>query len=226
MGGYAVTTVTAGRGVEDRPVGGMSWPAPSANAEPRSTLRLQGRHGPSPGSALTSVRPRAVPMTIAVLPSWAVSLPAMHAHRWHAELDMTIRTGVAIVSLGALAVGCSVAPLPSASRPSAPGPSAPSSATVESSAPAPGVSWLRVSPQEGLRGATVSLDVACLDNLGAVRSPVLEVGALKGDPDGHQPWHLTGTATVRSDAAPGQYPVSANCGTDQLSAAFTVVPHP
>ncbi|HEV7830105.1 MAG TPA: hypothetical protein VGP04_14905 [Pseudonocardiaceae bacterium] len=83
-----------------------------------------------------------------------------------------------------------------------------------------------MSPQEGLRGATVSLDVACLDNLGPVRSPVLEVGALKGDPDGHQPWHLTGTATVRSDAAPGQYPVSANCGTDQLYAAFTVVPHP
>jgi hypothetical protein len=160
---------------------------------------------------------------------WAVSLPAPHADRWHAELDMTIRTGVAIVSLGTLAVACSAAPGPSASSPSVPGPSAPSGATVESSessTPAPGVSWLRVSPQEGLRGATVSLDVACLDNLGPVRSPVLEIGALKGDPDGHQPWHLTGTATVRSDAAPGQYPVSASCGTDQLSAAFTVVPHP
>jgi hypothetical protein len=135
---------------------------------------------------------------------------------------MSIRPGVAIVSLGALAIACSAAPAPTA-------PSAPSSPASETSVPAtsaPEASWLRLSPQEGLRGATVSLDVACLDNLGPVQSPVLEVGALKSDPDGHQPWHLTGTATVRSDAAPGRYPVSANCGTDQLSAAFTVVPHP
>ncbi len=140
---------------------------------------------------------------------------------------MTLRTGIAMVSLGMLAVACSAAPKPSEPGSSARQSSAPSSATVEpSESSTPGVSWLRVSPQEGLRGATVSLDVACLDNLGAVRSPVLEVGALKGSPDGHQPWHLTGTATVRSDAAPGRYPVSATCGTDQLSADFTVVPHP
>jgi hypothetical protein len=145
---------------------------------------------------------------------------------------MSLRTGIAIVSLVGLAVACSAAPKPTEPGPSAPRlsqSSSPPSAAVESSessTPAPGVSWLRVSPQEGLRGATVSLDVACLDNLGPVRSPVLEVGALKGDPDGHQPWHLTGTATVRSDAAPGQYPISTNCGTNQLSAAFTVVPHP
>ena len=88
------------------------------------------------------------------------------------------------------------------------------------------MSWLRVSPEEGLRGATVVLEVACPDNLGAVRSPVLDIGALKNSPDGHQPWHLTGTATVHSDAAPGRYPVSATCGPDQLSTDFTVVPHP
>jgi hypothetical protein len=134
---------------------------------------------------------------------------------------MNIRTAVAIVSLGALAAACTAAPGLNE-------PSAPSSPVSRTSAPAtsvPGTSWLRLSPQEGLRGATVSLDVACLDNLGVVRSPVLEVGALRSDPDGHQPWHLTGTATVRSDAVPGQYPVSANCGNDQLSAVFTVVPH-
>lgn len=88
------------------------------------------------------------------------------------------------------------------------------------------MSWLRLSPQEGLRGATVSLDVACLDNLGAAHSPVLDIGALHGSPDGHQPWHLTGTATVHSDAAPGRYPVLMTCGTSQLAADFTVVPHP
>ncbi len=88
------------------------------------------------------------------------------------------------------------------------------------------MNWLRVAPQEGLRGATVSLDVACLDNLGAVRSPVLDVGPLAGDPAGHQPWHLTGSATVHFDATPGAYPISATCGTEQLSAVFTVVPNP
>jgi hypothetical protein len=70
------------------------------------------------------------------------------------------------------------------------------------------------------------LDVACLDNLGTVRSPVLDIGALQPDPAGHQPWHLLGTATVHSDAAPGQYPISATCGAATLTAAFTVVPHP
>lgn len=70
----------------------------------------------------------------------------------------------------------------------------------------------------------MSLDVACLDNLGAVHSLVLDVGPLAGNPDGHQPWHQFGTATVRSDAAPGRYTVSATCGTGQLSAPFTVAP--
>ena len=69
----------------------------------------------------------------------------------------------------------------------------------------------------------MSLDLACLDNLGAVRSPVLDIGALKGNPEGHQPWHLFGTAIVRSDATPGRYQISAACGATELSAAFTVV---
>lgn len=133
-----------------------------------------------------------------------------------------------IVSLGVLTAACS--------RPSEPG-SSPSRST-ESSGPlsvlpsgppsglptsSPGVSWLRVSPEQGAPGSAVSLDVACLDNLGAVRSPVLDIGALKGNPDGHQPWHLFGTATVRSDAAPGRYQVSTTCGTIELSTTFTVL---
>jgi hypothetical protein len=129
---------------------------------------------------------------------------------------MSVRTGIAIVSVAVAAVACSAAPTPSERSPS----------LKTTPAPEPGVSWLRVAPQEGLRNATVSLDVACLDNLGPVRSPVLDIGALEPDPAGHQPWHRTGTATVHSDAAPGQYPITATCGTEELSAVFTVVPHP
>ncbi|MGH3821747.1 MAG: hypothetical protein ACRDRA_02715 [Pseudonocardiaceae bacterium] len=150
-----------------------------------------------------------------------MSLPVSHARHWHAGLDMSVRMRVAIVSVGVVAVACSAAPTPSE-----PSPPVEASGPTTTPAPDPGVSWLRVSPQEGLRGATVSLDVACLDTPGTVRSPVLDLGALQPDPAGHQPWHQTGTATVRSDAAPGQYPISVTCGTETLSAAFTVVPHP
>ena len=138
---------------------------------------------------------------------------------------MNVQTSVAVVSLGVVAVACSAAPKPS--EPSS-APSPPLEASEPTPAPTsePGVSWLRVAPQEGLRGARVSLDVACLDDLGPVHSPVLDIGALQPEPAGHQPWHRTGTATVHPDAAPGQYSISATCGAEMLSAAFTVVPHP
>jgi len=148
---------------------------------------------------------------------------------------MNVRTGVVIVgiiSLGLLTAACSAAPSPTEPSSMPASPTDPLSAptrNAESSEPpmpAPGVSWLRVSPEQGAPGATVSLDVACLDNLGAVHSPVLDIGALKGNPEGHQPWHLFGTATVRSDAASGRYQISATCGADELSTAFTVVPVP
>jgi hypothetical protein len=138
---------------------------------------------------------------------------------------MSVRDVVVSVSVGMLAVGCAGSAKPVDGRPSPSRSAAPAEATT-TPAPAPGVSWLRLSPQEGLRGATVKLDVACLDDLGAVHSPVLDVGVLQPDPNGHQPWHLLGTATVRPDAAPGAYPVSAACGAQQLAATFTVVPHP
>jgi hypothetical protein len=135
-------------------------------------------------------------------------------------------TGILSAALvGVLTAACS--------RPSEPGPppglrpSTPSSlpSTPERPTPsAPGVSWLRVSPDQGAPGSAVSLDVACLDNLGAVHSPVLTIGALRGNPNGHQPWHLFGSGTVRPDAAPGRYQISATCGAAELSAPFTVLP--
>jgi hypothetical protein len=72
----------------------------------------------------------------------------------------------------------------------------------------------------------VSLDVACLDNLGTVQSPVLDIGPLKGNPQGHQPWRLLGTATVRPDAVAGRHRVVTTCGADELSTDFTVVAEP
>lgn len=132
---------------------------------------------------------------------------------------------VSVVNL-ALITACSVSTFPSAEPTSAEPSSAPSG-TIEASelaAPAPGVSWVRVSPQQGVPGSAVSIDVACLDALGAVHSPVLDIGALRGSPDGHQPWRLMGLATVRPDADPGRYSVSTTCGGSELSTAFTVVP--
>ncbi len=139
---------------------------------------------------------------------------------------MSVRTSVAavsIVSLGVLAVACS-----GAARPITEPSSSPTRAIEPSelTAPAPSVSWLRVSPEQGAAGSAVSLDVACLDDLGAVRSPVLDIGLLKGNPDGHQPWRLFGTATVRADVAPGRYRISATCGASELFTGFTVVPAP
>jgi hypothetical protein len=83
-----------------------------------------------------------------------------------------------------------------------------------------------VTPQQGTPGSTLSIDLACLDNVGAVHSPVLDIGALKGNPEGHQPWRLFGTATVRSNAASGQYQISTTCGANELSTDFTVVAPP
>jgi hypothetical protein len=149
---------------------------------------------------------------------------------------MGIRAFVTITSIvssvvsgalvGVLTVACSrPSERPSESRPSEPRPpSSLPSTPGEPAPPAPGVSWLRVVPEQGAPGSAVSLDVACLDNLGAVHSPVLTIGALRGNPNGHQPWHLFGLGTVRSDAAPGRYQISTTCGAAELSAPFTVLP--
>jgi hypothetical protein len=139
---------------------------------------------------------------------------------------MSVRTGViavSIVSVGVFAVACSESAR-SITEPS----SSPPRATEPSELAMPGtvVSWLRLSPEQGAAGSVVSIDVACLDKLGAVNSSVLDIGPLRGNPDGHQPWRLFGSATVRSDAAPGRYRTSATCGASELSTGFTVVPSP
>lgn len=156
----------------------------------------------------------------------------------HTALDMRLRTGVvtaSIVVLGAFTAGCSgAAPPPGPrtlpSRTVTPSPSVDVSPSTQPSAelngPAPGMNWVRVSPAQGTPGSTVSLDVACLDKLGAVRSPVLDIGAVAPNPDGHQPWHLFGSATVRPDAAPGRYQISTTCGTSDLYTPFTVLAAP
>jgi hypothetical protein len=73
------------------------------------------------------------------------------------------RVVFAIVSLGVLVSACSgpsgPSPLPSRTAPALPATALPSTS---------GVSWLRVSPEQGAPGSAVSLDVACLDTLGVV----------------------------------------------------------
>lgn len=128
-----------------------------------------------------------------------------------------------IVSLGVLTAACSGVAGPITGTSSSPSPTAKPAELVE---PGTTVSWLRVSPEQGAAGSAVSLDVACLDNLGAAHSPALDIGPLQGNPDGHQPWRVSGTATVRSDTAPGRYRISATCGAGELSTGFTVVPPP
>jgi hypothetical protein len=137
---------------------------------------------------------------------------------------MSVRIGIAVVSI--VSLGMLVAACSGASRPAAPSSSPSPAEPSELARPAPAVSWLRVFPQQGAPRSAVALDVACLDNLGPVHSPVLDIRTVQGNPQGHQPWHLFGTATVRSDAQPGRYQISASCGADELSAAFTVLPAP
>ncbi|MGH4026408.1 MAG: hypothetical protein ACRDRV_17675 [Pseudonocardiaceae bacterium] len=84
------------------------------------------------------------------------------------------------------------------------------------------MSWLEMDPEQGMPGTTVYFDVACQDDLGPLSSSAFNFGPLQGDPEGHQPWHLYGTGTVR-DVAPGYYDVTATCGSDQLANTFRVL---
>lgn len=134
---------------------------------------------------------------------------------------MRVRIGfaaVSIVGLGLLSAACAGHAGPGAARPLA----EPSS----SAEGAPSVSWLRATPGQATPNSAVSLDVACLDDLGAVQSPVLDIGPLQGNPEGHQPWRLLGTATVRPEAAPGRYRIIATCGDGELATDFIVVAGP
>lgn len=125
---------------------------------------------------------------------------------------MNVHSGVAVLSIVGLGVLGSACSETAGSMPEA-----------ESSTGATTVSWLRVAPERGVPNSEVSLDVACLDSLGAMHSPILDIGPLNANPEGHQPWHLFGTATVRPDAAPGRYRIFSTCGASELSTDFTVV---
>jgi hypothetical protein len=57
-------------------------------------------------------------------------------------------------------------------------------------------------------------------------SPVLQTVTLAPDPEGHQPWALHGSTTVRDDAEPGDYPVSAHCAAGPVETTLTVLAAP
>lgn len=146
---------------------------------------------------------------------------------------MRVRIGFAAFSIGGVALlgaACSGSASPVSagagathSELASPGQGRPMAEPSSPADVAPSVSWLRTTPEQGSPNSTVSLDVACLDNLGTVQSPVLDIGPLKGNPEGHQPWRLLGTATVRPDAVAGRYRIFTTCGASELSTDFTVV---
>lgn len=149
---------------------------------------------------------------------------------------MRVRIGFAafsIVGLGLLSAACSGSASPvsagsgaTRSESASPGAARPLAEPSSSADAAPSVSWLRATPGQGAPNSAVSLDVACLDDLGAVQSPVLDIGPLKSNPEGHQPWRLLGAATVRPDALAGRYRIVTTCGARELSTDFTVVAGP
>lgn len=139
---------------------------------------------------------------------------------------MTVR--ISFVAFGTLSLGVFTAACAVAAGPTGPTPARalPATSATLADPTTPAMSWLRLSPEQGSPGSTVSLDVACLDDLGPVSSPVLDIGQLTGNPEGHQPWNRFGAATVHPNATSGPYRVSVTCGAGELSAIFTVVPGP
>lgn len=82
---------------------------------------------------------------------------------------------------------------------------------------------LILTPGRAPRGATVTVQAACDTEPGPVTSPALSMGPLRRDPNGHQPWALRATGTVRPNAEPGPHPVMVTCGEQTLRATFTVL---
>jgi hypothetical protein len=89
--------------------------------------------------------------------------------------------------------------------------------------PAPPDVVLHFNPTAARPGDTVSFTVACEAGGAAVTSPALGTVTLRSDPEGHQPWAVHGTTTVNQDAAPGNYPVSLQCGPVSIDDMFTVL---
>jgi hypothetical protein len=87
----------------------------------------------------------------------------------------------------------------------------------------PAGSWLAVEPDSVHAGDTVTATAADCAAPGVLTSPVLETVTLEQNAEGHQPWAMRGTTTVHDDAEPGEYPVSVDCGKQQLDTTITVV---
>ncbi|MEV4315230.1 hypothetical protein [Actinocrispum sp. NPDC049592] len=88
-----------------------------------------------------------------------------------------------------------------------------------SSAQAPPV-W--VVPGVARPGQHVTVQVNCAAEGGSVRSAVLSAGRLAANPDGHQPWAVFATGTVKSTAKPGKYDVTTVCEGRTRTGTITV----
>lgn len=84
--------------------------------------------------------------------------------------------------------------------------------------------FVRVHPTAARPGDTLAAQASCVDTDEAtLSSPVLQTVTLAPDPEGHQPWALHGSTTVSEDAAPGDYPVSAQCTGGTVETTLTVL---
>ncbi|MBP2471831.1 hypothetical protein JOF53_000703 [Crossiella equi] len=79
-----------------------------------------------------------------------------------------------------------------------------------------------VTPAQGTAGQHVTVQVGCPRQPDPVVSRALALGALTRDPQGHQPWALRATGTVRRDVTPGVYEVSTTCTGVALRTTFVV----
>ena len=84
---------------------------------------------------------------------------------------------------------------------------------------------IELNPTSVQPGGKVNIRVTCSDpKLSKVTSPVFDAVTVVRDASGHQPWRLTGVATVRGNAPKGNYVVSVTCGDKTVSTTLTVIP--
>lgn len=84
---------------------------------------------------------------------------------------------------------------------------------------------LALNPAAAAPGQPVIATAACDGpDEAALTSSVLQPVVLTANPSGHQPWALSGSTTVRQDAQPGDYQVSAACDAGPVSTTMTVLP--
>lgn len=90
----------------------------------------------------------------------------------------------------------------------------------------PAQRWLSVVPDQAHPGDTVTATAAGCGTQGVLSSPVLRTVTLRQNPEGHQPWAISGRTTVDSDASPGHHPVTVTCGQRRLATTITVLAGP